>query len=270
MRPFRLLVLLLVSGFSLPAAAQAPRTVAGVCGRTNWVCVSECIDAECVDQCMREGCEDALKRLKACTSKAACAPDDSACAAKSCGLTCEKSFEPAPKSPEKLVTNPCEGDKAPRGTAVPKELVGTWVLSAASIPDTEDGKEERIDVQPRSDYARSLQVTPDGCFVMRTKLDDATLGRGSTLDVRAWGRLEASEAKDKKHLALRTQDGQAVGPVCGKPRVVPLSKGRFKGGEFTYVIEEKDSLILTVPGPTRQTFQFEREKQEAPEPPPKP
>lgn len=268
MRPLRLLVLFLVSGAALPASAQAPRTVAGVCGRTNWVCVSECIDAECVDKCMREGCEDALKRLKACTSKAACAPDDTACAAKSCGLTCERSFEPAPKSPEKLVTNPCEGDKAPKGTAVPEELVGTWVLSAASIPDTDQpGAEKRIDVQPRSDYARALQVTPSGCFVLRTTLDDATLGRGSTLDVRAWGQLEV---KDKKHLSLRTQDGQAVGPVCGKERVVPLSKGRFKGGDFTYAIEEKDSLILTVPGATRQTFQFEREKAEAPEPPPKP
>ncbi|WP_223642445.1 hypothetical protein [Corallococcus sp. EGB] len=268
MRPLRLLVLLLVSGAALPAAAQAPRTVAGVCGRTNWVCVAECIDAECVDKCLREGCEDALKRLKACTSKAECAPDDTACAAKSCGLTCERSFEPAPKSPEKLVTNPCEGANAPKGTAVPKELVGTWVLSAASIPDTvKPGEEQRIEVQPRSDYARALQVTPTGCFVLRTTLDDATLGRGSMLDVRAWGRLEVT---DKKHLALRTQDGQAVGPVCGKERVVPLSQGRFKGGEFTYVIEAKDSLILTVPGATRQTFQFEREKPEAPEPPPKP
>ena len=267
MRLPRLLVLLLVSSAGLPAAAQAPRTVAGVCGRTNWACVSECIDAECVDKCLREGCENSLKQLKSCTSKASCAPDDSKCAATSCGQTCERAFEPAPKSPEKPVEDPCEGPKALQGTAVPEELVGTWVLSAASLPDIDQGREERIDVQPRSDYARSLRMTPRGCFVLRTKLDDATLGRGSTLDVRAWGRVEL---KDKKHLALRTQDGQAVGPVCGKERVVPLAKGRFKGGEFTYAIEEKDSLILTVPGATRQTFQFEREKPQAPEPPPKP
>ncbi|MFP2902085.1 hypothetical protein [Corallococcus sp. 4LFB] len=266
MRPYRLLVLLLVFAAALPAAAQAPRTVAGVCGRANWVCVSECIDAECVDKCLREGCEDALDRLKACTSKAACAPDDTACAAKSCGRTCEKSFEPAPRSPEKRVAHPCEGDKAPRGTPVPKELVGTWVLSAASIPDVDQGQAERIDVQPRSDYARALQLTPEGCFVLSTQLDDATLGRGSTLDVRAWGRVEV---KDEERLALRTQDGQAVGPVCGKERVVPLASGKFKGGEFKYATEE-DSLILTVPDATRQTFQFEREKQEAPEPQPKP
>ncbi|RYZ38760.1 MAG: hypothetical protein EOO71_22650 [Myxococcaceae bacterium] len=267
MRPSRLLLLLFVSSAALPAAAQAPRTVAGVCGRTNWVCVSECIDAECVDKCMREGCEESLKRLKACTSKAACAPDDTKCAASSCGLTCTRAFEPAPKSPEKPVKDPCEGPKALKGSAVPAELVGTWVLSAASLPDVEQGTEDRIEVQPRSDYARSLRLTPTGCFVLRTKLDDATLGRGSTLEVRAWGTVEVS-GKDK--LALRTQDGQALGPVCGKERVVPLAKGKFKGGDYTYAIEEKDSLILTVPGATRQTFQFEREKPQAPEPPPKP
>jgi hypothetical protein len=267
MRPSRLLVLLLVSSAALPAAAQAPRTVAGRCGSANWVCVSECLESECVDQCLREGCEAALKTLKTCTSKAACAPDDTACAAKSCGLTCERSFEPAPKSPERKVESPCEGPKALQGSAVPKELVGTWILSAASIPDVDQGKEERLDVQPRPDFARSLRVTPTGCFELRTKLDDATLGRGSTLEVNAWGKVE-TRGKDK--LALRTQDGQAVGPVCGKERVVPLAKGRFKGGDFSWAIEEKDSLILTVPGGTRQTFQFEREKPEAPEPPPKP
>ncbi|NBD07602.1 MULTISPECIES: hypothetical protein [Corallococcus] len=270
MRPLRLLALLLVSAAALPAAGQAPQppsTVAGVCGRTNWACVAECIDADCVDTCLREGCDRSLKRLKACTSKAECAPDDTQCAVKACGQTCEESFEPAPKSPEPRMENPCEGPQALQGAGVPKVLVGTWVLSAASLPDVEQGKEHRLEVQPRSDYARSLQVTPSGCFVLRTRLDSVTLGRGSMLDVRAWGTIEL---KDKKGLVLHTRDGQAVGPVCGKERVVPLSKGRFKGGEFTWLVEEKKSLILTVPGATRQTFQFEREKPGAPVPEPRP
>ena len=81
-----LLVLSLALGAAVVAVAQSgsqrPRTVAGVCGATNWVCVAECIDAECVDKCLREDCEKALDRLKVCTRKAGCAPDDTECVAR--------------------------------------------------------------------------------------------------------------------------------------------------------------------------------------------
>lgn len=82
-------VLFLVLGAALPAVAQPsspqrPRTVAGVCGATNWACVAECIDAECVDTCMRQDCEQALERLKTCTQKAGCAPNDTECGPKAC------------------------------------------------------------------------------------------------------------------------------------------------------------------------------------------
>ncbi|WP_426749139.1 hypothetical protein [Myxococcus sp. Y35] len=253
------LLLLLLGAVPLAAAQtsspQRPRTVAGVCGATNWACVAECIDAECVDTCMRNDCEQALERLKACTRNAGCEPNDGACAARFCQPICERSFEPAPPSPEKEVPAPCEGAKA-QGRAPPRELVGTWTLVAASLPEEEEVREERIEPQPRSDYARSLQVTPLGCFVLRTALESATLGQGNSLVVRAWGTLEAS---GKDQVRLRTKDGQAVGPVCGDKRVIPLTgpKLRFRGGSYVWDLEE-GVLTLMVDDASKQTFQFER------------
>ncbi|MBZ4415156.1 hypothetical protein [Myxococcus sp. RHSTA-1-4] len=254
-----LLVLFLASGTSLPAAAQTsperPRTVAGVCGATNWACVAECIDAECVDKCLREDCEKALDRLKACTVKAGCAPDDTQCASRTCGRTCQRSFEPAPPSPEKERADPCQGLPVP-ATKPPEALVGLWTLAAASLPEEQDGGPERIEAEPRADYARTLQVRPDGCFVLRTALEEATLGQGNKLVVRAWGTVELS---GEDRLTLRTRDGQAVGPVCGDKRVIPLSRKRlkFRGGSYLWRVED-GTLTLMVDDPTKQTFQFDR------------
>jgi hypothetical protein len=260
-------VLLLVVSLSLGAAllagaqttSERPRTVAGVCGATNWACVAECIDAECVDRCMREDCEKALDRLKLCTEKAGCAPDDTQCAKRTCGNTCQRSFEPAPPSPEKEKTDPCQGLPLPAAKP-PEKLVGTWTLSAASLPEAVDGGPERIEAQPRADYERTLQVTPEGCFILRTSLDEPTLGRGNTLVVRAWGVIEMS---GKDRVSLRTKDGQAVGPVCGDKRVIPLNrkKLKFKGGTFRWDIEE-EVLTLMVDDASKQTFQFDRQQPE--------
>lgn len=252
-------LLVLSLSLSLSAAAQPsserPRTVAGVCGATNWACVAECIDAECVDKCLREDCEKALDRLKVCTQKAGCAPDDTQCSARTCGRTCQRSFEPAPPSPEQERVDPCQGLPAPAARP-PEELVGLWTLSAASLPKVEEGGPDRLEVQPRADYARTLRVTPEGCFVLRTALEEATLGQGNKLVVRAWGTVELS---GKDRLMLRTRDGQAVGPVCGDKRVIPLNrkKLKFRGGTYLWDVE-RETLTLTVDDATKQTFQFER------------
>nr|WP_323379151.1 hypothetical protein [Pyxidicoccus xibeiensis] len=253
-----LFVLGLTLSAALPAAAQSserPRTVAGVCGATNWVCVAECIDAACVDKCLREDCEKALDRLKACTRKAGCAPEDTQCSARTCGQTCQRSFEPAPPSPEKEKMEPCQG--LPESAAKPpEELVGLWTLAAASLPEEVDGGPERIEAEPRADYERTLQISPNGCFVMRTTLEDATLGQGNGLVVRAWGLVEVT---GKDRLTLRTKDGQAVGPVCGDKRVIPLSrkKLKFRGGAYRWDVED-GALTLMVDDATKQTFQFDR------------
>lgn len=256
-------VLLVVVSLSLGVAVQAaaqttserPRTMAGVCGATNWACVAECIDAECVDRCLRQDCEKALARLKLCTEKAGCAPDDTQCASRTCGKTCQRSFEPAPPSPEKEKADPCQGLPA-SAMKLPEELVGTWTLSAASLPEELDGGPERLEAQPRADYERSLQVTPGGCFILRTSLEEATLGRGNELVVRAWGTVELS---GKDRVTLRTKDGQAVGPVCGDKRVIPLTrkKLKFRGGTYRWDIE-KEVLTLMVDDASKQTFQFDR------------
>jgi len=256
-------VLLVVVSLSLSAAllaaaqttSERPRTMAGVCGATNWACVAECIDAACVDRCLRDDCEKALDRLKLCTGKAGCAPDDTQCSARTCGNTCKRSFEPAPPSPEKERTEPCQGLPA-SAAKLPEELVGTWTLSAASLPEVSDGGPERIEAQPRADYERTLEVMPNGCFMLRTKLEDATLGQGNQLVVRAWGLVELS---GKDRVSLRTRDGQAVGPVCGDKRVIPLNrkKLKFRGGTYRWDIEE-GTLTLMVDDTSKQTFQFDR------------
>ncbi|MDY7226837.1 hypothetical protein [Hyalangium rubrum] len=266
----RALLVLMLLGCSLPAMAQAPsgrpREIAGVCGTANWVCVSECIDSSCMENCLRQGCEEALKRLEVCTAKAGCAPDDTACSARVCGKTCQKAFEPAPPSPEKEKPSPCTGF-AVEGGKPPKEVVGRWVLSAATLTPKPKDSPTQLNPEPRADYERILEVTPEGCFLMRTKLEDATLGRGNALEVRAWGSFAVT---DKDKVALRTKDGQAVGPVCNKPRVIGLSKGKFQGPHYSFSVED-DTLTLVAEDPSKRTFQFQREKPEdAQQPPAKP
>jgi hypothetical protein len=266
----RALFVLMFLGGALSAAAQTsagqPRTLTGgVCGMTNWVCVAECIDAACVDHCMREGCEQALARLRACTQKAGCASDDTTCSARMCGGACQLAFEPAPRSPEKEKPDPCRGFKSQGGGPVPAKVVGRWELSAATL--TTEPKEEpaRLEPKPRSDYARTLEVTPEGCFRMTTKLDDATLGQGNALEVRSWGTF--SVAGDDK-VTLLTKDGQAVGQVCGKSRIFGLSKGKFQGPRYTFSVE-RDTLTLVAEDPSKRTFQFQRAAGEGGTAPPK-
>ena len=262
----RVLLVLMVLGWASSAAAQAssgkPRAIAGVCGTANWVCVAECIDAGCVDNCLRQGCETALERLQRCTTNAGCAPDDTTCSARTCGKTCQKAFEPAPPSPEKEKAEPCAGFTPEGAAKLPKGVVGKWVLSAATLQPEPKGTPGRLNPQPRADYERSLEVTPEGCFLLRTTLEDATLGRGNSLEVRAWGSFVV-EGEDK--VKLSPKDGQAVGPVCGKPRVIGLSKGKFLGPRYKVAVEKiegEDTLTLTGDDKHQRTFQFQRAKPE--------
>jgi hypothetical protein len=270
---------------SVPAQAQAPqgqapasrpRALAGRCGAANWVCVSQCIDITCVERCLAEGCEEALVALARCAHKSGCGPDDSACVARTCGKQCERTFEPAPPSPVKETPDPCAEASVEAGK-VPKKMVGRWSLEAASLlPEekarvvegtgaadagvTADGGVVAVaDAMPRADYERWLEVKPTGCFVLRSRLEDATLGRGNELEVRRWGTLVVNEKEDT--VELRTVSGQAVGPVCGKPRVISLAKGKFENRTYSYEVT-KDTLTLTAETPSVQTFQFRRQQPE--------
>lgn len=248
-----------------PAATPSgtrPNTLAGRCGSANWVCVSQCIDVTCVDRCLADGCEKPLDALVQCAAQSQCAGDDSDCVARACGQQCDKTFEPAPKSPEKEQPDPCSLPEMNAG-AVPKGLAGTWVLEAASLKQSEKARvakaEEGKDVKPRADYKRSMVVTPGGCFLLSTQLEDATLGKGNALAVRSWGPFQVNA---KKHtVQLLTHDGQAVGTVCGKPRVIGLTGGKFQQPLYEFELE-KDTLGLTLKAPSKQSFQFHREPQE--------
>ncbi len=219
--------------------------------------MSQCIDVTCVDRCLAEGCEEALGTLVQCAAKSGCGPDDSACVARVCGRQCGRTFEPAPPSPEKALPDPCAEAGVGAG-AVPKEMVGRWVLEAASIKPEEKARiaGEEADAKPRADYERSLVVTPGGCFLLSTKLEDATLGRGNSLEIRSWGAFQVDEKEDT--VQLQTRSGQAVGPVCGKPRVIGLSKGKFERPTYQYELEG-DTLSLTAKAASRQTFLFRRQ-----------
>ncbi len=257
-----------------PAGAQAPegqtparkpRTLAGRCGAANWACVSQCIDIACVDTCLAKGCEEALVALARCAQRSGCGPDDSACVARVCGKQCERTFEPAPPSPVKESTDPCAEASVEAGE-VPKKAVGRWSLEAASLRPEEKARIAEggtSDAKPRADYERVLEVTPQGCFVLRTRLEDATLGRGNELEVRRWGSFVVNEKE--KTVELRTKSGQAVGPVCGKPRVISLEKQKFEQRSYKLDLEG-DTLTLTAETPSKQTFQFSRQKpEEAPQ-----
>jgi hypothetical protein len=244
-----------------PSAARKSRTLGGRCGSANWVCVARCIDVSCVERCLAEGCEQALEALERCASQSGCGMDDSACVARVCGRQCNRTFEPAPPSPVREVLAPCAESSAGAG-AVPEEVVGRWSLEAASLQTEPAARSEGqlVDPTPRADYERSLEVTPGGCFLLRTKLEDATLGRGNVLEIRSWGSFQVDE---KAHtVEVRTKSGQAVGTVCGKPRVISLSKGRFEPlPPYAYDVEG-DTLTLTAKDPSKQTFQFRRQEPE--------
>jgi hypothetical protein len=223
--------------------------------------VARCIDTSCVERCLAEGCEQALEALERCASQSKCGSEDSACVARVCAKQCQRTFEPAPRSPVKETPDPCA---QATGTAVPKEAVGRWALEAASVrPEERErlvGQNEGVDVKPRPDYARVLEVTPGGCFLMRTKLEDATLGKGNMLEVRAWGTFQVNEKDDT--VEVSTQSGQAVGTVCGKPRVIGLDKKRFEPVPPYGFDVRGDTLTLTAKDASKQTFQFRRQKPE--------
>lgn len=255
----------------LPALAQGslagpPRKLAGTCGAANWVCVAECIDRRCADQCLAHGCEEALDQLALCTRRAGCRPDDEACAERTCGRQCRRAFEPAPRAPVPEKKDPCQGQ---RFGPVPEELVGDWTVQAASIPADAERAAKQTDAVPRADYERRLRITPDGCFVFHTGVEDATLGRGNALDVRLWGALRVDGGG--KRVRFDTQDGQAVGPVCGEPRVVELRNQRFVRPSFAWSVDQ-GALTLEAQTPDKQTYQLERSEQQVPEeaPPPSP
>lgn len=254
-------------GWTALAAAQGatskPRTLGGgVCAAANWVCVAHCIDATCVEECLREGCEEALERLQRCTSRAGCAPDDTQCAARQCGQICQRAFAPAPPSPEKEKPRPCAGFQVEWGGRVPEDVVGRWELSAATLRPEARTALERLNLAPRPDYRRTLEVTPEGCFVLETELEDATLGQGNHLDVRAWGTFAVADDT----VVLRPKDGQTVGQVCGNPRVIGLSKERFLERRYIFSVEE-DTLNLVADDPSKRTFQFQRMPARAPQRP---
>jgi hypothetical protein len=242
------------AGSPAPAAGK-PRALAGRCGSANWVCVSRCVDVSCVDKCLADGCEQALHALKVCAEQSGCGGDDSVCVAKACGKQCERTFEPAPKSRARAQPEPC-ANLSPKPGPVPKEVVGLWTLSAASLkPEEREGMVQGEDPHPRADYARTLRVTPEGCFVLSTKLEDATLGRGNQLEVRAWGAVQVGKGKT---VEVQTKGGQAVGTVCGKSRVLTLPTGQLTRPRYDYVVEE-DTLTLTAQEASKQTFQFQRQ-----------
>lgn len=142
---------------------------------------------------------------------------------------------------------------------VPEKVVGRWVLSAATIKPEFRSELERLNPTPRPDFRRMLEVTPGGCFLMTTEIEDATLGQGSALDVRAWGTFAVTGDK----VVLQPKDGQAVGQVCGKPRVFGLSKGKFQGPRYIFNVEE-DTLTLVADDPSKRTFQFQRAREGVP------
>ncbi|WP_239576907.1 hypothetical protein [Archangium primigenium] len=257
--------LLLVStsaGAQAPAVTQGagtPREMAGRCGSANWACVARCIDVACVDACLAKGCQEALDKLAGCADASGCGADDSACVARACDTQCGRSFEPAPPSPVKETPDPCE-DGSVASSKVPKKMVGDWSLEAASVRPEEKSKvvvnEDQRDVKPRADFDRALVVSPNGCFLLRTRLESATLGKGNSLEVRSWGTLQVNEKKDT--VELRTTSGQAVGTICGKPRVIALSKGSSQRPAYTYELDG-DTLGLTAQTKSKQTFQFRRQ-----------
>ena len=125
---------------------------------------------------------------------------------------------------------------------MPEKLVGRWELAAATLTAAPKDNPARLEPKPRSDYARTLEVTPQGCFTMSTALQEATLGRSNSLEVRAWGSVVPGE---KDLVTLGIQDGQAIGHVCGKPRIFGLSKGKFQKPRYHFSVED-DALTLTV------------------------
>jgi hypothetical protein len=239
-------------------AQGAAKTAAGRCGSQNWTCVALCVDRKCSNQCLATGCAKTLATLKKCAAAEKCPSDDPECSEQRCRPLCQRSFEPAPPSPQKEQADPCAG-LAIRGPPPDEKYVGRWVLQAASLPPRTEAERVAMDPDVRADFDLTLEVTPAGCFVLRTPLDDATLGRGNSLEVRAWGVFDTQKQED--HVLLQGRGGQAVGAVCGDRRVIPLNHEKFNVTSYKLQMED-GLLILTGETDAKQVFQFE--KQEGP------
>ncbi|MBF5045142.1 hypothetical protein FGE12_22255 [Aggregicoccus sp. 17bor-14] len=249
-------LVMLAPGGARAQAAGAAKTAAGRCGAQNWTCVALCVDRKCSNECLATGCERTLATLKKCTAQKGCPSDDPNCSEQRCRPLCQKSFEPAPPSPQKEQPDPC-ASLALKGPPPEDKYVGNWVLQAASLPPRTETDRVASDPDVRADFDLSLEVTPTGCFVLRTPLDDATLGRGNSLEVRAWGIFDTT--KRKHHVLLVGRGGQAVGAVCGDRRVIPLNHEKFNVTSYELKMED-GFLILTGETAAKQVFQFEKQK----------
>lgn len=247
------------AGIWAPITEAQPR---GRCTDANWACVAECIDVRCIDRCLADACEARLKTLRACTQQKGCPGTDPTCARAQCGPHCAAAFGKAPsaqtaKAPAEPVDDPCAGRP---GTAnLPSRLAGRWELQAATL-GPQDRFGETSDPNPRPDYDRSLRVEPSGCFVLETHLEDATLGQGNALVVRAWGTLEVTtDARDddKHTVRLHTEAAQAVGEICAEPRALQLRPQAFRRPKYRAELEA-DRLTLIEQKADGQTFQFKK------------
>lgn len=261
--PALLLCALLLTPLAAARAQGAAKTAAGRCGAQNWTCVALCVDRKCSNACLAKGCAQQLAALKRCAAERGCPSDDPGCTERRCTPVCQRSFEPAPPSPQKEQPDPCAG-LGVKGSPPDEKYVGRWVLQAASLPPRTEAERVERDPEVRADFDLTLEVTPRGCFVLRTPLDDATLGRGNALEVRAWGVFDTAHAEDQVRLLGR--GGQAVGAVCGEQRVIPLDPRRFNVTSYRLQLED-GLLLLTGLTDAKQLFQFEKQ-QGAPAQPP--
>ena len=247
---------------ALAQPAGAARSAAGRCGAQNWTCVAMCVDRKCANQCLATGCAKTLARLKKCALEQRCPSDDPECTEDRCTPLCQRSFEPAPPSPQREHEDPCAA-LGLKGPPPDEKYVGRWVLQAASLPPRTEAERVATDPDVRADFDLTLEVTPTGCFVLRTPLDDATLGRGNALEVRAWGIFDTAKKEDQ--VLLQGRGGQAVGAVCGEPRVIPLNHQRFNVTSYKLQLED-GLLILTGLTDAQQVFQFEKQEGLLPQP----
>src|SRR5512140_465827 len=147
----------------------------GACARASWNCVAQCIDRRCADECLRGACEEQLSKLRQCPASQGCDAGDGACGASRCEDQCTAAFGVQAAAPPLEPEDPGAGV---RGGGVPRELVGTWELRAASVePFQRPGADPAP--QPRPDYAKTLRIAPSGCYVVAFVLGAPTLGEGN-------------------------------------------------------------------------------------------
>jgi hypothetical protein len=239
-------------------SAKAPDP--GICEYADWACVSECISEKCADECLRKRCQRVLDALVECSSRRGCedaGTGDTRCVERTCTSLCRAAFGPPSQRKPDPKFDPCSTAKE-RVANVPKELIGTWNLSSASLePLEERGPEETEEERlPRPDYARSLRITETGCFVLVTPLEDATLGEGNRVTVRSWGTVEATGTR-KKRVRFLTTGANADGTACKVDVEQDLRKSKFLQPTYEWQVE-REVLSLTGKDPEKTSYQFER------------